>query len=108
MSIYLMNSAVMPAGAFGTYKYYPMVAETFGWYLKTQPIQSRIGYPQNINLLRDWFGVKVELNRTEVSLEPGDQMLVMRLKKRVADPSTKGAPQSTNLEDWEFAHVTFE
>ena len=108
MNIYLMNSAVMPAGAFGTYRYFPMNPETFGFYLKTQPVQSRIGYQQNTDLLRQWFGVEVELNRTEVQLESGDQMLIMRLKRRVADPTAKGAPQSSDISAWEFAHVVFE
>ena len=108
MNIYLMNSAVMPSGCFGKYTYYPMNPETFGFYLKSYPVQSRIGYPQNIELIKNWFDVDIELNRTEVSLESGDQMLVMRMKKRIADPNTKGSPQSNNINDWEFAHVIFE
>lgn len=102
-----MNSAVMPAGAFGTYNYSPMPVEIFEWYLKTQIIESRIGYPQNIELIKTWFGVDFELNRTEVSLKPGDQMLVMRLKKRIANPTDKGKTQSDNINDWEFAIIHF-
>ena len=106
--LYLMNSAVMPAGCFGTYRYFPMAADTFGWYLKTQPVVSTIGYPQNVELLKEWFGVEVALNRVEVVLEPGDQVLVMRLKRRIADPTTKGAAVSNDISMWEFAHVVFE
>jgi hypothetical protein len=34
-------------------------------------------------------------------------MLVMRLKKRITNPTDKGKTQSDHIDDWEFAIVDF-
>jgi len=47
------------------------------------------------------------MSRVETTFADGDRAIVMRLKKRVANPSTKGAPVSSDPEDWEFAWVAF-
>ena len=107
--IYLMNSAVMPAGNYGTYEYSETSLEELKEVLKGQhgPYTSHIGYQQNADLIEQWTGIRPEVSRTETLFEHGDAALVMRLKHRVADPSTKGAPVSSDPADWEFAWVTY-
>lgn len=107
--IYLMNSAVMPAGNYGRYSYLPASVHSLCEVVTGQmgEWQSSIGYPQNIQLIEKWTGVTIPLSRTENRFENGDQALVMRLKRRVVNPATKGLPVSEDPKDWEFAWVTF-
>lgn len=107
--IYLMNSAVMPAGNYGTYKYAPATIQDLAAVLRVEhgPMQSCIGYPQNADLIEGWTGVRPEISRHETHFEPGDRALVMRLKSRVVNPAAKGAPVSADPADWEFAWVEF-
>lgn len=105
--IYLMNSAVMPAGNYGTYTYYPASVEDLREVLHDGlgPYRSNIGYPQNADLIELWTGIRPEVSRAETVFDHGDAALVMRLKRRVTDPSTKGAPVSSDPADWGFAWV---
>lgn len=105
--IYLMNSAVFPQGSYGTYEYQKASLEDLREVLqgKHGQWQSTIGYPQNLDLIEQWTGVRVPLNRVNAALQPGDSAFVMRLRQRVADPATKGAPVSADPNDWEFAWI---
>ena len=108
--IYLMNSAVMPAGNYGTYRYSPANMDDLAAVLRGErgPMQSCIGYPQNADIVEGWTGIRPEINRVETRFQPGDTALVMRLNLRVKNPATKGAPVSTDPADWELAWVRFE
>ena len=107
--IYLMNSAVMPAGNYGRYDYRP--ATLTDLHLLVRGLlgdwTSCLGYPQNAELVEAWVGVKPPINRTETRFKPGDRAFVMRLTRRVANPGSKGAPVSADPADWEFAWVEF-
>ncbi len=105
--IYIMNSAVMPAGCFGTYTYQPSTLDYLRGVLASQEYKSCIGYPQNIDLIERWTGYRLELSRDAVQFQDDDSAVVMRLKSRVANPATKGAPVGEDPEDWEFALVSF-
>ena len=107
--IFLMNSAVMPAGNYGVYTYSPATVDDLVDVLNGEHGDwgSAIGYPQNREIIKKWTGVAVHLNRSETMFEEGDRALVMRLKKRVVDPQTKGMPVSEAAADWEFAWVEF-
>lgn len=65
--------------------------------------RSCIGYPQNVELIRLWTGVKVALSRAPTQLQAGDSAMVMRLPDRTTNP--KGTKLSEDPEDWEFAWV---
>lgn len=108
--IYLMNSAVMPAGNYGLFRYSPATVKDLRKVVQGDlgPWSSTIGYPQNADLIKKWTGVRVEISRAETRFEKGDRALVMRLIRRVANPSSKGAPVSEDPCDWEFAWVSFE
>ncbi len=107
--ITIMNSAVMPAGNFGNYRYTPASVKELADVVQGRrgDWQSAVGYPQNIQLIAVWTGVTIPLARIETEFSDGDCAIVMRLKKRVANPATKGTPVSENPEDWEFAWINF-
>lgn len=107
--IYLMNSAVMPAGCYGTYicsaasieDIKALVSGNLGKW------ESYLGYPQNAELIKRWTGYTPHINRDVVEFEDGDKAVVMRLKRRVAIGS-KGSLVSENLADWEFMWVEYK
>ncbi|MCB1717595.1 MAG: DUF1874 domain-containing protein [Candidatus Competibacteraceae bacterium] len=107
--IYLMNSAVMPAGAFGTYTYRPAAVDDLKAVLNGEhgEFQSCLGYAQNADLVEEWTGKRPAVARVTVEFKDGDRAIVMRLNSRVADPTTKGKPVSTDPKDWEIAWVEF-
>lgn len=107
--IYLMNSAVFPQGNYGIYRYKRASLDDLKAVLAGEhgPWVSTIGYQQNCDLIQKWTGYTVPVNRVNAVLEPGDQAFIMRLKQRVADPATKGAPVSEDPRDWEFAWVRY-
>jgi hypothetical protein len=101
--VYLLNSAVMPKE--GTYVIKKISKEYFiqilKYYSELGQVKSFIGYPQNAELIYKWSGVKVDINREQLTdIETGDKMLIMKLKYRVKDPSTKGNIVDEN--DFEF------
>lgn len=108
--IYLLNSAVMPAGNYGAYRYSPATVEDLAAVLRGEhgEVQSCIGYPQNADLIERWTGIRPEISRAETRFSPGDRALVMRLTRRVSNPAGKGAPVSSHPGDWEFAWVDFD
>lgn len=107
--IYVMNSAVMPAECFGVYTYAPATKAALAEVVRGQHGEwvSCVGYPQNIDLIEAWTGVRIPVSRVEVAFADGDRAIVMRLKRRIADPMTKGQPVGEAPQDWEFAWVTF-
>ena len=107
--IYLMNSAVMPSGNYGLYRYAPADLTDLEFILLglEGEFKSCLGYPQNADLIEKWIGIRPEINRGKVEYKEGDQAFIMRLKKRVVDPVSKGQPVSENPDDWEFAWVNF-
>lgn len=107
--IYLMNSAVMPAGCYGHYLYQPASVGLLRWILEGEngPWVSCIGYPQTAAMIESWTGIHVAVNRHETRLIHGDAMVIVRLKYRVENPATKGAKVSDDPADWEIAHVKF-
>ena len=88
--IYLTNSNILPNG--GTYETRELTRMEFVEEVKKnlKEINNRIGYSQNLTLLREWTGISFEVSRLPFSLEIGDRMLVMKLKYRPLDPYSKG------------------
>lgn len=107
--IYLMNSAVMPAGNYGIFVYRPATVDDLAAVLRGEhgEFTSAIGYSQNADLIERWTGIRPAVNRIETRFRDLDRALVMRLKSRVTNPATKGAPVSENPDDWEFAWVEY-
>lgn len=108
--IYLMNSAVMPAGNYGTYDYQPATLDNLQKVLHGDlgPWESRIGYPQNIDLIYSWTGVRIPLDRSETRFQPNDEAFIMRLRQRMVNPAAKGSPVSSDPDCWEFGWLWFK
>jgi hypothetical protein len=104
----LLNSAMMPAP--GIYKAESIAKDEFVHLVQQAhaegSLESYIGYPQNVELIKQWTGVEVPLNRAQTTVEDGDVLLVMRLKYRVGNPAMKGA--KVDARDFEFMRVGYK
>ena len=100
----LMNSAMMP-NLNGTYDVTELTHQQFcdRLHLATE-IQSYIGYPQNAELIKKWTGIEVEVNRDQVELVGGEQILVMVLKFR---PEVAEKGKLVHPSDFNYALVKF-
>lgn len=102
--ILLMNSAMMPAP--GKYELARLSKDEFCRGVKQAGnLHSYIGYPQNAELIEQWTGVTITVNRGQTDIRPGETMLIMKLKYR-ADNGTKGKP--VDDDDFEFFACTYE
>jgi len=100
---WLLNSAVMASGAYGTYRYSAATQDDLRAFCLEAPApESRIGYAETAALIERLTGHLPTQDRRPCVLEPGDRAMVVRLKHRV-DPTAKGTPTSTRDEDWEIA-----
>ena len=79
-----MNSAMMPQP--GSYTLRGLEAEQFASLIQQAHregyLENRIGYPDNLRLIRKKTGIDLRPSRATTELQDGDQMLVMRLKYR--------------------------
>lgn len=67
-------------------------------------VESYIGYESTARIIADLMGVsqnEIPVNRRETHVNPGDVMLVAKLKYRLGNPKAKGKIEPT-LEDFEF------
>ena len=96
---YLLNSAVITAP--GTYTYRLLSREEAAERLKGGDWASRIGYRQTAEHIHSLCGLWPQESREATRMQPGDEALVVRLKYRVQDPTTKGS-QEVSDEDWEY------
>lgn len=69
----------------------------------SQGAKSSIGYPQNVEIIRQLTGHSVSLSREETILSDGDEMYIMALRYRM--DGDKG--RQVALEDFKFLHATF-
>lgn len=108
MTVFLMNSAVIPSGEFGVYSYLPATWAHLTKVLRSveQQVVSRIGYEQTAALIERQVGVRVKISRETSSLAVGDVAYVVRMPYRVADPSKKGAPVALADNEWELGVLT--
>jgi hypothetical protein len=104
MKFWLLNSAVLSAGAYGTYHYKEAGWDELRLVLSAEPVESRIGYTETALLIERMTGYLPPINRETSIILPGDVAYVVRLRYRV-DPSYKGSPSGADLEDWEVARL---
>jgi hypothetical protein len=88
-TVWLLNSAVIPNGGWGTFDYSPCTVERLRAAL-SEPYTSRVGYAQTAWAIEALTGFRPELSRGGYTLAVGDVAYVVRLLRRVSDPSTKG------------------
>lgn len=102
MTTWLLNSAVIAAEGWGTYRYEPTTWAELRDVLRLCEVVSRIGYEQTAEEIGRRTGVRPALSRETSLMQPGDVAYVVRLQYRVQDPRTKGAPQAPN---WELGRL---
>jgi hypothetical protein len=83
--IYLMNSAILPHRCYGMYEYVPAKVDLLRKIVRGE----KIGHSQMIELIEQWTGVRVSLDRSEPVLQDGDSLLVMRPKPRAEEDSPR-------------------
>lgn len=122
MTTWLLNSAVIPAGGYGDYRYSSATwgdlrDAIIGWGTTvvlpadrlSGVIVSRVGYPETARLIERECRLppheRVPVSREISALAPGDDAWIVRLRYRVGDPTTKGQPVSTDPDDWEVARL---
>ena len=101
--ILLLNAAVMPTEGHYTLK---QISDTeFRTLLRaaaaSDNFRSYIGYPETARLIEDMTGVEIAVSREQATLNTGDVMLIVKLRHRVADPSTK-MTLAPSIDDFEF------
>ena len=101
--ILLLNAAVMPSE--GVYTLKKISQAEFRACLReaseTGNYKSYIGYPETARIIEEITGVTVEVNREQADLMPGDMMLIVKLRQRVSDPTSKAA-LAPSSDDFEF------
>ena len=101
--ILLLNSAVMPDE--GVYTLKQISADIFKKILQEAAVmdnfKSYIGYLETARLIEQITGVEVKVSREQATLEPGDIMLIVKLRQRVANPADKETLQ-LSTDDFEF------
>lgn len=101
--ILLLNSAVMPNE--GKYTLKQITETAFTEELQdaaaSNNFKSYIGYPQTAQLIEQITGIEVEVSREQATLTPGDTMLIVKLRQRVANPVYKETLQ-LSVDDFEF------
>ena len=103
---WLLNSAVLAAGAYGEYRYEPSSWAALRAALDSGTVlTSRIGYPETAKLIERETGWRPPISREPSVLAPGDTAYIVRLRYRV-DPRTKGAATGAAPEGWEIAFLT--
>ena len=67
-------------------------------------LESHVGYPQNLELLKKWLDVTLPQGRRQTVFQPGDVALVMRLKYR---PNTNTKGREVDEKDFEFYRIEY-
>ena len=101
--ILLLNSAVMPNE--GVYTLKQISVDTFKKTLQqaaeTNNFTSYIGYAETADLIKQISDVTIEVSREQAILTPGDTMLIVKLRQRIANPADKDSIQ-LSIDDLEF------
>ncbi|MEM4721739.1 MAG: DUF1874 domain-containing protein [Candidatus Methanomethylicaceae archaeon] len=107
--IKLMNSAMMPCE--GKYTLRRITKDEFCSILTNAyskgMLESYVGYQDNINLIAKWTGIIIPFSRENTTVADGDTLLIMKLNKRMGDPSMKGKIQFGE-QDFEFFKAEYK
>jgi hypothetical protein len=96
---YIFNSAVI--GRPGHYEYKLLTELEAEAWLKHGGFTSRVGYKAPAQFLQDRFAVRCPLNREPITMQAGDEALVVRFMYRPPHPAAKGHVYP-RVEDWEI------
>jgi len=104
---YLLNSAVIPAGCYGLYRYRPATVEDLQAFLAAGDVESRVGYQETLDQVKAWTGCTLPLNTDVSPMQPGDVAMVIRLKYRVRHTHKGRTAATVQTEDWEMGRLDY-
>jgi hypothetical protein len=102
---YLMNSAVVSAGAYGLYRYMAATATQLQEFIRRNHPISRVGYPDTCDVIQKLTGYRPIMSRGASVLERGEEAMVVRLRYRIVDPQAKWRQRATEPTDYELAQL---
>lgn len=85
---YILNSAVVTSP--GRFEYTLVDSSQAMAWLAQGPFVSTIGYEETAIALEAITGVRVPVNRQQITMDNQDEALVFRLTARMSDPALKG------------------
>jgi hypothetical protein len=99
---YLLNSAVITGP--GTYRYRLISHEEARDWIRRNAgaVESRIGYAQTAEYIRRELGFDCPISREAITMNPGDEALVVRLRYRLDDPGLKSQQPTFPPDAWEI------
>ena len=85
--LYILNSATLPLKEGGKYviKARQITVEEASELLKSEQFISAVGHEATAKALSNIFGVEIQFNRIQITLQPGDKLLSIILKKRLPE-----------------------
>jgi len=85
--LYILNSATLPLKEGGKYliKARQISVEEASELLKKEQFTSAVGHESTAKALSNIFGVEIAFNRIQITLQPGDRLLSIILKKRLPE-----------------------
>lgn len=104
---YLLNSAVIPAGCYGTYRYRPATVDELRAFLAAGDVESRVGYQETLDQIAAWTGITLPLCTDASPLAPGDEAMVVRLKYRVRHTHKGRTAATVQPDDWEIGRLDY-
>jgi len=85
--LYVLNSATLPLKEGGKYliKARQLSVKEASEVLKKEQFVSAVGHESTAKALSNVFGVEIPFNRVQITLQPGDKLLSIILKKRLEE-----------------------
>ena len=85
--LYVLNSATLPLAGGKKYliKAREISVEEASELLKSEPFISAVGHEATAKALSNVFGVEIPFNRVQITLQPGDKLISIILKKRLPE-----------------------
>jgi len=85
--LYVLNTATLPLKEGEEYliKARQLSVEEASEILKKEQFTSAVGHEATAKALSNVFGVEVQFNRIQITLQPGDKLISINLKKRLPE-----------------------
>jgi hypothetical protein len=98
--VYLMNTTVVPQGAYGTWEIAPVSLPEAQELLRREVFISAVGHQSTAEIMSDLLGQDIQSNRIQVRPDRGDRFLCFRILQR--------APEGAILDREQIEQVGYE